>query len=621
MNTFERLCNIFGFLPIHFKDPKLEKAIKFCNLNVTTKQVYSLSIMLPFILIVIGFFLSFFIPLAIVIVYWALCFLLGYYLLTYPFSLQRNLRIRLSSEIVTAVLYMATYLRENPNLEKAVEFAALNLTGPLGLEFKKIVWDVYEGKYLSMEEALSKYSEKWKEVSEEFVEALDLIKNYSRRGALDEAVSVILEGTREKMKEFSFQLRNPVRLIDVLGFTLPLIAMTLAPIILILRPFAGAPAILISAYCIFLPVLLYWQIKSTLEKRPWTFSIVDISEHSEAVPKGKLKIKGVLLPVLPISILIGFLVASPGIFYLLNPKPFSFKNVIYTLSITWGIALALFIYFYSFKQNVKIIEEIKKSEREFSEAIYILADKLAAGTPLETSLEKTSKTISHLSLSELFEKILYNVKNLGMTLEKALFDKDAGAIRYCPSRMIKSVFKVLVDAVKKGVKNAAQTASAIARHLKLAHATEQDVRDVTEEAGSSMRIECLLLAPLTCGVIVAFASIAMEMIMFLGEMFQAFLKGFTGPTGMVGESVFLLFQNITEIITPEYFQIIVGIYLIEAIYLLSMFQSKLENGEDEYIKNSLIGSNLLLGCLIYTVVLVLTVVVFSILLPITALRL
>ena len=353
---------------------------------------------------------------------------------------------------------------------------------------------------------------------------------------------------------------------------------------------------------------------------PRTLLRPDISEHPEAIPKGKLKIKKFLLPVLPISILIGFLVAFPGIFYLLTPKAFSFTNIIYTLSITWGITLALFIYFYSYKQNLKLIEEIKLSEREFSEAIYVLADKLAVGTPLETSLEKTSKTISHLSLSNLFNKTLYNIKTLGFTLEKALFDKEAGAIRYSPSRLIKSVLKVLVDAAKKGVKGASQTASAIARHLKLAHATEQDVKDATEEAGSSMTIECLLLAPLTCGIIVAFTSIAMQMIVVLGEMFSAFMEGLTGPAGMVGGGAFLMFQNITEIITPEYFQIIVGIYLIVSIYLLSMFQSKLENGEDEYAKNSLIAKNLLMGCIIYTVVLILTVILFSMILPITAIK-
>lgn len=619
MNNYERLCHIFGFLPISFKNPKLEKAIEFCDLNITVKQVYSLSVMFPLTLIIAGILFSFIIVPAILLIYIGLCFLLGYYLLTYPESMQRNLRIRLSSEIVTAVLYMTTYLRENPNLEKAVEFVASNLTGPLGFEFRKIIWDVYERKYLSMEDALANYSKKWKEVSEEFVTALDLIRNYSRRGSLDEAISVILEGTREKMKDFSFDLRNPVRLIDTLGFTLPLVAMTLAPMVLILAPFAGASSILIAVYCIFLPIFLYWQIKSTLEKRPWTFSIVDISEHPDASPKGKLKIKNLLLPVIPISILVGILVSLPGIIYLSSSKPFSFTNVIYTLSVTWGISLALFIYFYSYKHNLKIVEEIKKSEREFSETIYVLADKLASGIPLETSLEKTSKTISHSTLSIFFQKILYNIKTLGMTMERSIFDKEAGAIQYCPSRRVRSIMKVLVDSVKKGVKNASQTAFAIAQHLKLANATEQDVKAVTEEAGSSMRVECLLLAPLSCGVIVAFASIAMQMIVALGGMFSAFVQGFSGPAGAVGGGVFMIFQNVTQIISPENFQIIVGIYLIEAIYLLSMFQSRLENGEDEHLKNSLIATNLFLGTLIYTIVLILTVVLFSLILPVSSL--
>jgi hypothetical protein len=522
--------------------------------------------------------------------------------------------------MVTAVIYMATYLRENPNLERAVEFAASNLTGPLGKDLRNIFWDVYEGKYINIDDGLAKYSLKWKEVSEEFVEALNLLRNYSRKGALEEAITVITGGTREKMKDYAFALRNPVRVIDALGFTFPLIALTLIPMILMLYPFPGAAATLVAVYCIFLPLILYWLIKIYLDKRPWTFPIVDISEHPEAIPEGKLKVKKFLIPALLLSLILGSVIASPGFFFLSSPREYSFGNILYTLSITWGIAVAMILYFYSYKHNLKIIDEIKTTEAEFSGAIYTLGDKLAAGTPLETSLEKTAKSLSGLSISNFFEKTVYNIKVFGATLVKALFDPNIGSVHSYPSKMIKCVMKVLSDSAKKSAASASKVAIWISNHLKLMHATEQDIKDVTEETVSSIKIECYILAPLTCGVIVAFSSLVMDLMVTLGGLFKAFTEGFSGVAGAFATGALSVFQNINQVISPEYFQIIVGIYMIEIIYLLSMFQSKLENGEDKHARNLLASKYLLVGCLVYTVVIIVTTLVFSTLLPITRIR-
>jgi len=289
------------------------------------------------------------------------------------------------------------------------------------------------------------------------------------------------------------------------------------------------------------------------------------------------------------------------------------------LVVTWGIALAIILYYFSFKKNLKIIDEVKNAEKEFSEAIYTLADKISTGIPLEASLEKVSKVTSHLTISSLFKKTLYNIKVLGLTLGNAVFDKHAGSVRYAPSKMIKSVMKILVDSVKKSVREASSIALSVSTHLKLMHTTEEDVRDITEEAVSSMKIECILLAPLTCGIVVAFASITMDLMISLGAMFSSFAQTLSGPAAPIGTGSLFLFQNINQVISPEYFQIVVGIYLIEVIYLLSMFQSKLENGEDEHSKNILIAKNLLIGCIAYTLILVLTVIMFSTLLPTTVL--
>ncbi len=617
--SYERLCHIFGFLPIDLKNKKLKNAIDFCELNITTRQVYSTAIAFPLFLIFIGIIATIVVPPLIIFVYILLCLFLGYYLYRYVISLQKSLALQLTSETVTAVIYMATSLRETPNLERAVDFAASNLSGPLGKDLKKIMWDVYEGKYTSVDEALAKYAMKWKNINDDFATALNLLRNYTKKGALEEAVSLVTSGARTRTKDYALELRNPVRLVDALGFTFPLLALTLAPMILMIIQASGSAETLVSIYVIFLPLILFWLIKITLEKRPWTFPIIDISDHPDAIPERKIKIFGFTLPVLPIAILVGITVAIPGIINLFSLREFHFMNSIYTLPIVWAITLSFCIYLYSYKHNLKVMEEVKKTETEFITAIYALGDRLATGVPLESALEKTAKSLSGLSIAHFFEKTIYNIKTFGMTLERAIFDPDIGSIKYYPSKMVKCIMKILSDAVKKSLVSASKVAIWVHEHLKLMHATEQDVKDVVDEATSAMRIECYALAPFTCAIIVAFASLVMHIMGVIGVLLKIFTGQLTGISGVLTTGVLAMFANINKIIPPEYFQIVVGIYLIEIIYLLSMFQSKLENGENKCAQNVLTAKYLFISTFIYTITLIFTLQLFNALLPLAKL--
>ena len=55
-----------------------------------------------------------------------------FYVHTYPKRLRRKYESDAGSEIVTLVLYIAMYMRNVPNLEAAVKFAAENLGGSMG---------------------------------------------------------------------------------------------------------------------------------------------------------------------------------------------------------------------------------------------------------------------------------------------------------------------------------------------------------------------------------------------------------------------------------------------------------------------------------------------------------
>ena len=65
-----------------------------------------------------------------------------YFTQSYPERLAKKWRLKASSQMVPAILYIVVYMRHTPNLEKAIAFAAEHLQYPLALDFKKIFYDV-----------------------------------------------------------------------------------------------------------------------------------------------------------------------------------------------------------------------------------------------------------------------------------------------------------------------------------------------------------------------------------------------------------------------------------------------------------------------------------------------
>ena len=100
---------------------------------------------------------------------------LFYFVSGYPTRLANKWRLKASSQMVPAILYVVVYMRHTPNLERAIAFASEHLQNPLALDFKKIFYDVEIGRFPTIKESLDNYLEVWRDYSTEFIEAFHLI--------------------------------------------------------------------------------------------------------------------------------------------------------------------------------------------------------------------------------------------------------------------------------------------------------------------------------------------------------------------------------------------------------------------------------------------------------------
>ncbi len=588
---------------------KMDEKIKTAYLNVTPSGVLSLSLLLLILLplsvlmlVLAGIADLLFAGLAI---FFSL--VLVFLIYNYPESHARSVQVKMSSDIVLAILYMVIYMRNNPSMEGAVKFAADNLSGPLSWDLKKLIWDIEVGTFESVDAALLSYLAKWKEKNHEFAEALHMLRNSTseidvrRELMYDEAVSIILNGTRERMKHYAQSLRMPVMLIHAMGIMLPIIGLVMFPIVVLFMQDAVKPVFIFIGYDILLPAFLLWYMNYILQTKPPTFSQPDISQAKGLPPLGKFRAGKMLLPILPLSLLAGFPFLLFGFAGIANADITASLNS--SVLVIIGLGAALFIYNYlDSRQKMRTRNDIEKIENEFSEALFQLGNKIAGGTPIEVAVDRASENLKNMKIAEFFWNISANMKKLGFSFEQALFDREYGAIWVYPSRMIRSVMQAVVQSSEKGVRVASMSMLTVSRYLKGMHEVKEEINEILGETVSSMKFLALFLAPIVSGVVVTMAVVILRIlgslcgqISGLASQTDIAAGGFSGFVFCAGWG-----QNAgTPPIGAGPFQLVVGLYMLETILLLSFFINRIEYGDDAVGLRDTVATIVIFATIVY----------------------
>ncbi len=653
---------------------KLEQDIKRAHLNVSPEGVSSLALITPIIVFlffaIVGYGLQSILlgDTSMFIIIVGLIFsLISYYLMEkFPEYLANGWRIKASNQLVLAVFYLSTYLRHTPNLEKAVEFTSNHLMPPLGLDFKRILWEVESNKYSTIKEAIDHYLDQWINDAPEFVDAVHLLESSvyeasedRRMNTLDKALDLILEETYDKMLHYSHSLKSPITMIHMLGIVLPILSLVLLP--LVVSFMEGVKWYhLVFLYNLLIPLIVFLLIKKELNKRPSSYSGKSIEEIAPLLKKSSkkgFKVFGmkkylsasiIALMVATPLILIGL---SPIIIHTINPSfdinlikgdeeelggvkflnyketctldiygnkncsykgPFGIGATILSIFLTLGIGLGLSIYYkYMSRDLKKIRDKIKKLEQEFASALFQLANRLGDELPIEVALKKVAETSKGTTTSMFFETIYSNMTKLGYDLERAIFDEKVGAIKIFPSPLVEGSMKVLVDSVKKGPLVASKALINISTYVRNINRVEERLKDLMSDELSSMKTQISFIAPVISGIVIGITSMITTILINLQEKMNA-LNELTQNAGS-----FSTYSGLLELfkisIPTYYFQIIVGLYLIEVVYLLTLFVNGIENGEDKLEKQILLGKNFFSATSLYSLIALIVITIFNLL--------
>ncbi len=561
LSGYERWCRSLGNiikLKVAKKDEdKIKKQLDIAHLDLESWQPMTLSVTTFLSVFILGLLISIAItlikgtfasfPVLFFFLMMILSLFLFYFVNGYPTRLANKWRLKASSQMVPAILYVVVYMRHTPNLEKAIAFTSEHLEPPLALDFKKVFYNVSIGKFSTIKESLDNYLETWRDYSTEFIEAFHLIEsslfepgNERRIATLEKSLQVVLDGVYDKMLKFTHNVRSPLTNVYMLGVVLPTLGLALIPLA---SAMIGG---LLQWYHVFLlfnlivPFFVFYLTDKILLLRPGGYGEKGLLERNPLYHKYKsrkpyLNAFLICLPFLIIGLLPLIFQYTPfpellglqkdytfsqiGLTFLGDEAIFDFKEsgggvvgpfgigaLILSMFIPLGLALFFSIVFKErTKDLIKEREKTKQLEKEFNNSLFQLGNRIGNGMPPELVFGKVAESSKGLETEDFFRRVNYNIRQMGMSVEKAIFDPRRGALVYYPSDLISTSMRILIESAKKGLKIAAMGLMSISEYVKNIQKITNRLKDMLAEIASDMKSNMTFLAPLLSGVVVGLA--------------------------------------------------------------------------------------------------------------------
>ena len=655
LNFYEKSCNFFknilSIKPNEKDNEKLWDSIQTTGLKITPEGVMSFAFFSAFLFILIGIVifilglfagnLLFFFPLLFI----ALGILSLKFLGDYPNQKALRWRIAAENQMMLCILYIVMYMRHTSNLEHAVKFAAQHIQDPLSSDLKKVFWNIETGRYNTVQESLNTYLENWKGYNIDFVNSFHLIesslfepKEARRLEILEKALTTMLDGTYEKMLHYAQDLKSPITTLYMLGIILPVLGLIMLPL---MGGFLGIKWYWIAFfYNLLLPVFVYVVGNRLLVKRPAgegeSFSLQeDLFENYKYLRVGNMFFSPAVLaiPLFLIILTVGFspiwvhwispndlLLNNDWIFGYRNSKdgyigPLGFGALVLSLAIPLSVAIGLSIY-YKLKSRklIKIKKETRELEKEFAGSLFQLGNRIEDGLPAELAFSKVAENMEGTMSGRFFSLVNDNLRSMGVGLQEAIFNVKRGAILSFPSKVISSSMEVLIESARKGPKIASHALMSISNYMSAIHKVNERLKDLLSDVLSDMKSQINFLTPLIAGIVVGIGSLITNIIASLGPLLgkTAGAEGdaTAGGLGIGIETISGIFP-IEEIIPPFYFQLVVGLYLVQITYILTVLANGVENGVDELNKENSLGRNLYKSIVFYILVTLITTIILT----------
>ena len=511
--------------------------------------------------------------------------ILNHFISEYPKNNAKEQAIASLSAAPFIITQMATALKQNPNLERAVEFVGKYGEGRLAKEFRELLKDIWTGEKESLFKSMPEFADKWGKWSEGFQRSLYLIlSSFSERGmkkksaTLSKAVEVMLYDFIDKMREYANSLHIPTMMLFSFGIIMPLILVSVFPLVSFFGGNISLDAIIL--FLLFSLIGVYFYSGMILRKRPPTFSVADVED---TLPKGYIKIGEKYFPAIPLCLFIAAAVSVPGILYLIVTHPsvvadeslVKMLQVANTLPIIFGAGIAIASYYYlSYAYKKPERDKIKRIDEAIPDVLYYIRNTLSEGKPIEEAFEFVAKMKKGTELGEQFENAAKLIRRRHISFEDVVSGHESPF--YKGSKLLNASLSIILTSMKKGIVATIHTCTTMIEHISKLKKIERNMINMLQRNLSMMRMTAMIFAPaVTAIVVVLFQLIVTGILATTTQNIGGAFSELTGlpffGTGPVQKPSF----------SPEILQLVLGLYMIGLNFVLIRYITIICYGYDK----------------------------------------
>jgi hypothetical protein len=546
---------------------------------------------------------------------------LAYFVTEHPKNEAHLARVEALSNAPSILTQLVIYLKQNPNLERAIEFVSKYSEGKIVDDLKNALWRSFTGHKINIKTELGEIAQKWGKELVELKRSIYLIKSavsekneIKRNQTFDRAINIALEGITNKIQDYTNKLYLPTMFLFSFGTVLPLVIISLLPIFSFIGKEVSSPMQMFLLLILSL-IGIYIYSNRIIAQRPPAFSTIKLPEFMEGFPKpSNLKFRigktNFEFNALYYTIVVFLVIAFPGIIFMLSQipgiqfadNPFSqMLKGFNTLTVVWAVGAAIALYCYGsswFKRDAR--QKIENLEKEMIDGTYQLASRISEGR----SPENTIKYISESTPGTLFGTLMTDtydvIKSRHVTLEEALFNHEYGSLKNIYSKNLLLIMHLFVNSLKHGIYQCSQMLFTISNHFDQLKKTEEKLKDTLKNSLSMMRITASVFAPMITGLVIT-----------LQQLIQNGMAAAREKLGGLGYEYFNLSFLNPPALNVEMLQLIAGVYMLILAVLLIRYVCLLEYGKDMVILRYELAKNLPIALFIFTFTLILSRIMLS----------
>ncbi|WP_275881699.1 secretion system protein [Halorhabdus sp. BNX81] len=378
-----------------------------------------------------------------------------------------------------------------------------------------------------------------------------------RARTLDRSLAAVLDGTRDRMAEFTNAIRGPTTMLYAFGVMVPLALVALVPAV----GFVGYDIsiwYLVVGYDIVLPIGLTGASLWLLKRRPIAFPPPKVTRSHPDVPSR-------LLPTLlwgAIGVIAGYtLVTVLGVTHL---APVTAAGL--------GIGAMLIAYV---RPILHVRTHVREIESNLTDALYLTGRLVDDGKSVETAIQRAGDQVP-AATGELFERAAGLQRRLHLSVQEA-FLGEYGVVKDVPSPRVRATVELLAIAAEQGAP-AGRAIVSMADHL-------DELRDV--EAQTRRQLSTI-------------TDTIDNTATFFGPMVAGATVGLAG--GLSNDGTAVLAEATT--LPTDQLGLVIGGYVISLSFILVPLSVALEDGLDRPLIGYRVGRSLLGAVPIYVITVV-----------------